>query len=123
MLNKEEQILLELLLKKYGETPTPTPIVNLPIKTRKNLSKAQRGWKHWTLEELHQLATMSAKGISTVTIARTLRRSKASVRTMATNMFNPNLFYRTPLIRTFWQQYNTNGDFVGLLRESKKQTI
>jgi len=106
MLNKEQEMLLQLLIEKYGSVTPQIEDIEQLVKTKVvKKKKAQRANYRWSLEEIKQLADMHIKGIHTLQIARTMRRSHAAVKTMKSHVFANLETDRPPMVEKFWQQY------------------
>jgi len=105
MLNKEEEMLLQLLLKKYGlVTRQVEDVVQVEKPKIIRKRKAQRSDLNWNLDEIKQLVDMHIQNIHTLTIARTICRSHTAVRTMKSHLFG-NRTKRPPLVKKFWEKY------------------
>jgi len=106
MLNQEQEIMLQLLLKKYGSVTTQVAnVVQTDTTKIVKKRKAQRGNQHWSVNEIKQLVDMHIQGIHTLTIARTMCRSHASVRTMKSHVFGELTTERPPMVKNFWEQH------------------
>jgi len=104
MLNKEQEMLLELLIKKYGAT-FAQDVKQVPTSNKQQKKRrAQLSSKRWTINDLQILALMHSQGRSTTIIARRLRRSKQAVQTMTSHMFGENK-KQVAIVKQYWQKY------------------
>jgi DNA-binding NarL/FixJ family response regulator len=104
MLNKEQELLLELLMKKYGKQHAENIKATKITITQQKKRRAQLSSKRWTFEDLQILALMHSQGRSTTIIARRLRRSKQAVQTMTSHMFGENK-KQVAIVKQYWQKY------------------
>ena len=106
MLNQEQELLLELLIKKYGKPYAQNVEKRFTtVNKQQKKYKAQLNRKRWTEDDLRVLAVMHSEGKSQTVIARRLRRSKLAVQTMISHMFGDNK-RQVAIVKQFWQNYN-----------------
>ena len=103
-MNREKEILLQLLLEKYGmpnnETITNAPVINYATNNKKvtrQLVPAIYSSVHWTIADVAAVDQGMKQNMSVDTIAKNIGRSQKSVMTIM-KMLQGRYSYTRPIV-------------------------
>ena len=105
-MNREKEILLELLLEKYGQQNTKPMVETLPlvyVKKRKTRSKAVPtvySCERWTVEGIAMVHKMLLNNMKTHEIAKAIGRSQKSIVTIKSALVG-NRAKKSPVVQQY----------------------